>query len=128
MVKSSVGAEIIERTGRTGLGVACSEHNLVDPCVQGRTSTHWAGLQGYDQCRAGESPRTDDCRGVSEDEHLRVGGRVSGQLPLVMATGDDLAIEKYRSPYRYVAVDEGRPCLFESDHHRCLLYFGGFDD
>ena len=96
VVEAGIGAEVVERARGAGLRVGGAEDQAVDPGGPQGAGAHRARLEGDDQGHAVEAPGAPGRGGVAEAEQLGVGGGVAGQLPLVVAAGDHLAVDAAR--------------------------------
>ena len=104
MLQPRIDTEVVDRSNRTGTDVGCAEHHLLNSGVHRRSGAHGAGFERADEGCVIESPRSELFAGVPHCEYLGVGGWVTGELPLIVARGNDIAVDKNKRSDRYIAV------------------------
>ena len=124
VVQSGVGAQVVQRPAGARLGVGGAEHDASHPGGDQRTGAHGARFQGHDEGERVEPPRPQRPGGVAERQHLGVGHRVAGPLPLVVAAGHDLAVQQGHGTHGDVAVPGSEGGLVQGQPHRLLVGHG----
>ena len=76
----------------------------LDACHEECAGAHGAWLLGHVHCRAREPPVREVAGGLSEGEHLRVGGRVVRTFDDVMRCRDDFAVQFDDAPDRHFVL------------------------
>jgi len=130
VVQPRVDGEVVERPEGAGLRVGGAEHDPLGAGGEDGAGAHGTRLDGDDDGCSRETPPVADRRGgVAEREHLGMGGRVAGQLSLVVASRHDSAVDEDHASDRYVAVRRCPGGLLEGESHRRvvveLAHWGG---
>ena len=107
VVEPGVGAQLVERPARPGLGVGRAEDEASHPGGHEGPGAHRAGLECHHQGDVAEPPGPEGGRRVAQRQDLGVGGGVEAQLPLVVAGGDDPAVDDGDGTDGDVAVGDG---------------------
>ena len=110
--------EVIDRPERAGLEIGSSEDDPADPRVHERPSTHRAGLERHDEFGVVESPCAELLARISHRKDFGVGGRVGGELSLVVSRSNDLTVNDDDRPDRNVAVRYRQFRLSERHAHQ----------
>jgi hypothetical protein len=118
VVQAHVPANLKERHEGARFGVARSEYDAPDPCIDQRARAHWAGLERNEHGSALETPVTElGCSGAQREE-LGVRGRVSPFFaPIVVARQlDAVGIDDHTADWN-VAVLRGAIGFFQRLQH-----------
>ena len=122
MVEPGVGAELIEASEGSGLGVGCTERHQVEACCHCRARAHGAGLDGDNEHTSAESPGSGDIGGIAQRQDLGVRSRVVRGLTFVVACREDGAVGTVGDDGAngHVAVGRGEASLFQRAAHEAV--------
>lgn len=125
VVESCVFGESVERADGAGLGVEGAEDDAPDACVDERPCAHDAGLEGGEQGGVFEPPVAPEVCGLSQHEHLGVGGRVAVALAPVAGSGEDVPpFVEQDGAYGHVAAVAGFGRLLKRETHGVVPWGG----
>lgn len=121
VIEARVVANVVEAVASTRLEISGAVHQAIDPAVHHCPCTHQAGLEGDHQRAAVEPPRPDPRRSITQRQDLGVSGRVTGQLALVVAAGNDFAVHHHDRADRHIAMGQRKASFIERENHQFVI-------
>ena len=102
-------------------GLGAPQTTLSTRDAHAAPGTEGAWLQGYDEGRLVETPRSQLGCGITQGQHLCMRRRVTCGLPLVVTAGHDPSAGHHDCSYRYLAVLAGLPGLCQCQCHQVVV-------
>ena len=124
MIETGIGAEVIEGSAGSRLGVGSAEDQPVDAGGDESPRAHRARFEGDVHRRAVKPPATEDGCGVLQGQNLGVGSGVSAVLSFVVSPGDHTPVTHDDGPDWNVACRPRELGFLESSRHRLLVGHG----
>ena len=107
VVETGVGAEVVQRTARSRLGIGCRKNQPAQARRHQGPSAHGARLQRHVEGRIDQPPGADGPGRLTYSQNLGVRRGVAGSLPGVGAPADDFAFLHDHRAHRYLAIGAG---------------------